>query len=132
VGCIAPTSAYNAFRRPNHPKSHIPQAWPPSISPAARSVVLDEGPTADYCGQARQDRNIHQLPAAASPVPSMPKIVVNGSDFVRYVVIRFPNLGSAGTCIEACHGDLPHKTPNQPEPIQEIAQLGQRREVAQR
>jgi hypothetical protein len=23
------------------------------------------------------------LPAAASPVPSMPKIVVNGSDFVR-------------------------------------------------
>jgi hypothetical protein len=61
------------------PKPHTPQAWPPSIA----SVVQNHDPTDHHCGQGHQNSDVRQLPAAASPVPSMPMVVVNGPDFVR-------------------------------------------------
>ena len=67
----------------SHPQAPMPKAWPPSISPGPRSVVQNQDPTDHHCGQGHQNSDVHQLPAAASPVPSMPMVVVNGSDFVR-------------------------------------------------
>ena len=87
----------------------------PHISPRlgrlqfpAALVMQGQGPN-DHHGQRQHDCNVHQLPATASPVPSMPEVVVNGSNFVRQVIIRLPNLASADTCIEVCHGDLPQR-----------------------
>jgi hypothetical protein len=74
---------------------------------AARSVVQDQGPTAHHRGEGHQDCNVHQLRAAASPVPSMPKVIVNGSNFVRQVVIRLPNPASTSTRIKPCHAISP-------------------------
>jgi exodeoxyribonuclease V alpha subunit len=70
-------------------------------------VVQDQGPTAHHRGEGHQDCNVHQLRAAASPVPSMPKVIVNGSNFVRQVVIRLPNPASTSTRIKPCHAISP-------------------------
>jgi hypothetical protein len=45
-------------------------------------MLQDQGPN-DHRGKRHHDYNIHQLPAAATSVPSMPKVVVNWSNFVR-------------------------------------------------
>ena len=71
------------------------------------SIVEDHDPTDHHRGQRHQNSDVRQPPAAPSPVPSMPMVVVNGSDFVRWVLIRLPNIVSTDTRIEACHGDLP-------------------------
>jgi hypothetical protein len=62
-------------------------------------MVQDQGPTADHRGEGHQDCNVHQLPAAASAVPSMPKEIVNGSYFVRQAFVRLPNPASTSTRI---------------------------------
>jgi hypothetical protein len=58
----------------------------------------------------------------------MPMVVVNGSDFVRQVLIRLP-IASADIRIEACHGDYPHRSPEPPETLQETDRRVQRRAV---
>jgi hypothetical protein len=37
----------------------------------------------DQRGKRQNDRNVYQLPATASPVPSMPEVIVNESNFIR-------------------------------------------------
>jgi hypothetical protein len=54
----------------------------PNPGLSAFSVVQTQGPN-DHRGQRQHDCNVHQLPATASAVPSMPEVVVNGSNFVR-------------------------------------------------
>jgi hypothetical protein len=70
-------------QRPSRPlvSAMIAVAWPPSIQAGIGSVMQGQGPN-DHRGQRQHDRNIYQLPATASPVPSMPEVVVNGSNFV--------------------------------------------------
>jgi hypothetical protein len=84
--------------------------------------VVQEQDATDHCGQGHQDRNIYELPAAASPVTAMPKVVVNWPGVVRMVLIWLADLPS--TRIEVCHGDYPHKSPDLPVSLQRTPKEG--------
>jgi hypothetical protein len=111
--------------------THIGVAdWPASQLAAhdgQRAPAMQEQDPTDYRGPGQQDCNIHQLPATASTMAAMPEVVVSGTDFARKLVFPSVNLASTCTPIEACHGDLPHKSPDPPRPYNKTHRAGQKR-----